>query len=282
MNSPGRRFSPQAKVFLLAASRIICLSAESAEILAALEEAGRICGITGFAPRIPELAGKPRVSGFSSAKLERILALEPDLVLAYSDVQADIAATLARAGCNVLVTTQHTVAQILDTILLLGRIVQAEEKAAKLVDELRARLGKIRVLGESLPARPRVWFEEWMDPLISGAGWVQDLIEIAGGQILFPEIRSAWRAADRVVDAAEVARRNPELILASWCGRRANLNAIRMRPGWKDTAAVRSEQIHEIRSHLILAPGITALREGLETVHALVAASAGRAGPEVG
>jgi len=259
---------------VLPASRIVCLSAESAEILAILGQAGRIAGVTAYAPRTAALADKPRVAGFSTAKLDRILALEPDLVIAWSDVQADIAAALVRAGCNVLVTTQRTVEQILDTILLLGAAVQAGTAAQALVAELRAHLEQCRQWGDKLPSHPAVWFEEWMDPLISGAGWVEDLIEIAGGRPLFPELRHRWRAADRVVDPAEVARRNPELILASWCGRRVRLEAIRTRPGWSGTAAVRYGRIHEIRSSLILQPGVTALREGLAELRRHIAAAA--------
>lgn len=260
---------------VLPASRIVCLGAESAEILALLGQAGRIAGVTAYAPRTAELADKPRVGGFSTAKLDRILALQPDLVIASSDVQADIAAALVRAGCNVLVTTQHTVEQILDTILLLGAIAGAGRAAQALVAELRAHLARCRRRGQELPARPRVWFEEWMDPLISGAGWVQDLIEIAGGRTLFPELRHRWRAADRVVDPAEVARRDPEVIFASWCGRRVRPDAIRIRPGWGATAAVRAGRIHEIRSNLILQPGVTALRAGLAELHRHIAAAAG-------
>jgi len=260
---------------VLPASRIVCLSAESAEILAALGQAGRIVGLTAYAPRTPDLAGKPRVAGFSTAKPDRILALEPDLVIAWSDVQADIAAALVRAGCNVLVTTQHTVEQILDTILLLGAVAGAGEAAQALASELRAHLEQCRQWGDKLPSHPAVWFEEWMDPLISGAGWVEDLVEIAGGRPLFPELRHRWRAADRVVDPAEVARRNPELILASWCGRRVRVDAIRTRPGWDATAAVRNGRVHEIRSNLILQPGITALRDGLAELRRHIAAAAG-------
>lgn len=259
----------------LPAERIVCLSAESAEVLQALGAAGRICGVSAFAPRTGALAGKPRVSGFSTAKLERILVLEPDLVVAYSDVQADIAVALVRAGCNVLVTTQHTVEQIFEFIRLLGSLVGAPDRAERIVRELRLHQEQIRRSVAALPFRPRVWFEEWMDPLIAGAGWVQDLIEIAGGEPLFPELRSRWRAAERVVDPDEVARRDPQLILASWCGRRANPDSIRARPGWQSTAAVRSGCVHEIRSHRILQPGITALREGLAELHRRMGEAAG-------
>jgi len=274
-NPPTGALSLRADTLLmLPASRIVCLSAESAEVLAVLGQASRIAGVTAFAPRTAELADKPRVAAFSTAKLERIVALEPDLVIAWSDVQADMAAALIRAGCNVLVTTQRTVEQILDTILLLGAVAGADRAAQALVAELRAHLEDCRRCAEELPARPGVWFEEWMDPLISGIGWVQDLIEIAGGRPLFPELRHRWRAADRVVDPAEVARRNPEVIFASWCGRRARADAIRTRPGWNSTAAVRNGRIHEIRSHLILQPGITALRDGLAELRRHIAAAA--------
>lgn len=256
------------------AERIVCLSAESAEILVLLGEASRVAGLTAFAPRLPALEGKPRISGFSTAKLDRILALDPDLVVGYSDVQADLASALIRAGCNVLVTTQRTLSGIFETIELLGGIVNARPAARGLSARLEKELGRVRQQAACLPVRPRVWFEEWMNPLISGVGWVDELIEIAGGEPLFPELRGRWRAQDRVVDPAEAARRNPQLILASWCGRRVRIHQIASRPGWESTEAVRFSRIVEIRSHHILQPGPSAIREGLPRLHAAIADAA--------
>jgi iron complex transport system substrate-binding protein len=256
------------------AERIVCLSAESAEILALLGQASRVAGLTAFAPRLPAFDGKPRISGFSTAKLDRILALDPDLVIGYSDVQADLAAALIRAGCSVLVTTQRTLSGIFETIGLLGGIVDARPAACGLSARLEQEISRVRQQAALLPVRPRVWFEEWMDPLISGVGWVDELIEIAGGEPLFPELRGRWRAQDRVVDPAEAARRNPQLILASWCGRRVRAQQIASRPGWESTEAVRSGRIVEIRSHHILQPGPSAILEGLPRLHAAIADAA--------
>jgi len=256
------------------AERIICLSAESAEILALLGQASLVAGLTAFAPRLPALDGKPRISGFSTARLDRILALDPDLVIGYSDVQADLAAALIRAGCNVLVTTQRTLSGIFETIQLLGGIVDARPAARSLSARLEQEISRVRQQSAHLPLRPRVWFEEWMDPLISGVGWVDELIEIAGGAPLFPELRGRWRAQDRIVDPAEAARRNPQLILASWCGRRIRSSAIARRPGWESTEAVRCGRIVEIRSHHILQPGPSAILEGLPRIQAAVADAA--------
>lgn len=255
-------------------SRIVCLSAESAEILARIGRADRIAGLTAFAPRLPELEGRPRISGFSTARLDRILALEPDLVIAYSDVQAALAAALIRAGCNVLATTQHTLEAIFAVIGWLGRLVDASGEASRLEAQLRAGLDRARRAAKSLPCRPRVWFEEWPDPLVAGIGWVDELIEIAGGETLFPELRGRWRAGQRTVDPPEVVRRNPHLILASWCGRRVRPDAIAGRPGWDLTEAVRTGRIVEIRSHHILQPGPSAILEGLPRIQAAVQAAA--------
>lgn len=258
------------------ARRIVCLSAESAEILVLLGKSGSIAGVSAFAPRLPELAGTPRVSGFSTAKLDRILALDPDLVIGYSDVQADLAASLVRGGCNVLVTTQRTLSGIFEVIELLGSLAGAAFEARNVVERLRAQIACVRQQAMRLPCRPRVWFEEWMDPLISGIGWVDELVEIAGGQPLFPELRGRWRAQDRVVDPAEVVRRNPQLILASWCGRRVRPASIANRPGWNAADAVRAGCIVELRSHDILQPGPSAVLKGLPLIHAAIADAAGR------
>ncbi|MCS7041732.1 MAG: ABC transporter substrate-binding protein [Bryobacteraceae bacterium] len=255
-------------------ARIVCLSAESAEILVRLGCASRIAGVTGYALALPELAGKPRIAAFSTAKLDRILALKPDLVLAYSDVQADLAAALVRAGCNVLVTTQRTIAQILDTILLLGHVTGTGRAACALRQELASSLERARQESARLPRRPRVWCEEWMDPLVSAIGWVDELVEIAGGVPLFPELRGKWRAQERTVDPGEVARRNPELILVSWCGRRMKAAMITTRPGWSQTDAVRLGMIREIRSSPLLHPGPAALTVGLRQIQSAVAEAA--------
>ncbi len=232
-----------------APGRIVCLSAESADILCRIGAADRIVGASAYASSSNALRGVPRVSGFSAANVDRILALEPDLVIGYSDVQAGIAARLIKDGVNVLVTQQTSLREIEDTMLLLGRIVGKETRARTLVHRFRARL-------KARPSRRiRVYFEEWPDPMISGIGWVSELIERAGGKDIFSELRGRRRASDRLVDAKEIVRRNPQVIIASWCGRKARLDEIRQRPGWEMIDAVRHRRIYEMDSSLILQPG---------------------------
>jgi iron complex transport system substrate-binding protein len=211
------------------------------------------------------------VSAFTSAKIDRILDLKPDLVLGFSNLQSAIAQELITAGLNVFVFNQRSVGEILEMVLTLSRIVNAPQRGLALVSTLEKQLDSIAAHATGFPSRPRVFFEEWMDPLISGIRWVDELIEIAGGAPLFPNLRSEHDARQRIVQPAEVAIRDPELIIASWCGRKVNKQAIRERPGWDKTTAVRTGHIYEIKSTYILQPGPAALTEGIRQLHFIVA-----------
>jgi iron complex transport system substrate-binding protein len=252
--------------------RIVCLTEETTETLYLLGEQDRIVGISGFTVR-PARARKEKlkVSAFTSAKLDKILALEPDLVLGFSDLQADIAAQLIRTGIAVHVFNQRTVAGIFDMIAMLGAMVGATEKTERLIAELRVGLADIARCSETLPCRPRVYFEEWDRPLISGIRWVSELIQIAGGEDCFAELATSWAAKGRIIaDPAEVVRRAPDIIIGSWCGKRFQPNQVTTRPGWEDIPAVRNSHIHEIKSPDILQPGPAALTDGVRQLHAIV------------
>jgi iron complex transport system substrate-binding protein len=247
--------------------RIICLTEETVETLYLLGEDERIVGVSGYAVRPKEARQKPRVSAFTSAKIDKILALEPDLVLGFSDLQADIARDLIRAGANVLVFNQRSIEEILQMIATLARIVNAEARGVALIERLQRNLDAIAAEASKRAHRPRVFFEEWPDPLISGIRWVEELIEIAGGAPIFPELRREQSAGGRIVEPGAVAGRNPEVILASWCGKKVNEEAIRQRPGWSQVAAVVDNRIHEIKSTYILQPGPAALTDGVAQIH---------------
>ncbi len=229
--------------------RIVCLSAESADILCRLGAANRIVGVTAYIPHSEELQRVPRVSGFSAANLAAILALKPDLVIGYSDVQAGIAARLIKDGVNVLVTQQISLREIEDTMLLLGRIVGKEVRARALIHQFHDQI-KVR-----RPRHLRVYFEEWPEPMISGIGWVSELVERAGGQDIFCELRDQRRANKRVVSIKEVVRRDPHIIIASWCGKTIQLDEIRRRPGWERIEAIKHGRVYEMDSSIILQPG---------------------------
>jgi len=254
--------------------RIACLTEETVETLYLLGEQDRIVGVSGYTARPPEARLKPKISAFTTAKFEKIMAVEPDLVLAFSDLQADIVRELLLRGVNVFAFNQRSVEEILDTILLLARIVGVAEKGIALVASFRAGLDAIRTSAAGFPHRPRVFFEEWKDPLISGIRWVEELIEIAGGDPVFPELRREAAAKNRIVDPATVIARDPEVIIASWCGMKVNKNSIRQRSGWQSIAAVRRDRIHEIKSTYILQPGPAALTEGAQQLHAILASAA--------
>jgi iron complex transport system substrate-binding protein len=255
--------------------RIVCLTDETTEILYLLGEQDRIVGVSGYAHRPPEARSKPRVSAFRDANFEAILDLKPDLILTFSDVQAEITRELVSRGATVLNFNQRSVAEILDMIAVLSRIVGKQEAGLALIEELRRGLAEIAASAKAFPHRPRVFFEEWNDPLISGIQWVEELIEIAGGELIFPELRSCGKAQDRVVESAEVARRNPEVILASWCGTKVNRDAICARAGWAETSAIRNGHVYEIPSGIILQPGPASLTEGVRQLHAILARVAG-------
>src|SRR3954464_2583876 len=246
--------------------RIVCLTEETVETLYLLGEPDRIVGVSGYAVRPPEVRReKPRVSAFISADIPKILALEPDLVLAFSDLQAGIVADLVRAGVAVHVFNQRDIAGIFAMIRTIGALVDAAERADQLAKQYEKRLAEIAgVLRPS--AKLKVYFEEWDDPLISGIGWVSELIEIAGGQDILPELRLQPSAKDRIISLDVVREAAPDVILASWCGKKVVPDRIRQRPGWSDIPAVRNNRIVEIKSPIILQPGPAALTDGLDAI----------------
>jgi iron complex transport system substrate-binding protein len=255
--------------------RIICLTDETTEVLYLLGEQDRIIGVSGYATRPPEARRKPRVAAFKSAKIEAILDLKPDLVLTFSDVQAEITRQLVLRGATVLNFNQRSIAEILDMIGVLARLVGKQAEGAALVAELRSGLAAIAASAQRFPHRPRVFFEEWKDPLISGIRWVEELVGIAGGEIIFPELAKAGKAQDRVVDPTVVVERNPDVILASWCGMKVNKPLIHSRPGWDAIGAVCRGHVYEIKSAYILQPGPASLTEGVRQIHAVLAHVAG-------
>jgi iron complex transport system substrate-binding protein len=254
-------------------SRIVCLTEETTETLYLLGEGDRIVGISGYTVRPPEARSKPKVSAFINARFDKIEALKPDLILAFSDLQADIAAELIRRGYAVMAFNQRTVAEILQTIRLIGALVGAGDRAEALASGFEAGLDEIRQRAATLPRRPRVFFEEWDEPLISGIRWVEELVEIAGGVPIFPELQGARLGKDRIVAAAEVAARDPEVIIASWCGKAVRERTIVERPGWEQVTAVRQGRIYEIKSTYILQPGPASLTEGVRRIHDCIAAA---------
>ena len=255
--------------------RIICLTEETTETLYLLGEQDRIVGISGYTVRPPEARSKPKVSAFIHAKFDKTLALQPDLVLTFSDLQADIAAELIRRGITVLAFNQRSVEEILSMIQMLAGVVGVPEKGQRLVAQLEAGLEEIRNSAARFRSRPRVLFEEWNDPLISGIRWVEELIEIAGGIPIFPELRLHKNAPQRIVDPASVIPRDPEVIIGSWCGVKVNKGRIRARPGWDGISAVRNGHIYEIKSTYILQPGPAALTEGVKQLHEIFSRFAG-------
>jgi iron complex transport system substrate-binding protein len=255
--------------------RIVCLTEETTETLYLLGEQDRIVGISGYTARPPEARSKPKVSAFINARYEKIEALKPDLILAFSDLQADIARDLAKRGLNVVVFNQRSVQEILEMVLMLARIVGVEAKGVTLVEKFQSNLTAIADSATRLHRRPRVLFEEWDEPLITGIRWVEELVEIAGGEPIFPELREMSLAPDRVVRPDEVLRRDPEIIVGSWCGKKVRKEFIRSRPGWTSISAVRDGHIYEVKSTYILQPGPAAVTEGVRQLHAIIASAAG-------
>ena len=252
-------------------SRIVCLTEETTETLYLLGEGDRVVGVSGYTVRPPEARRKPRVSAFINARFEKIEALRPDLVLAFSDLQADIVAELIRRGHAVVAFNQRSVAEILQMIRMLGGLVGCADRADALASRLERDLDAIRRSADRFPRRPRVLFEEWDDPLISGIQWVEELVEIAGGETVFPELRHAKLGKDRIVSLEEAARRDPEVIVASWCGKAVRKATIIGRPGWDAVSAVRNGHIYEIKSAYILQPGPASLTEGVRQLHEILA-----------
>jgi iron complex transport system substrate-binding protein len=255
-------------------SRIVCLTEETTETLYLLGEGERVAGVSGYTVRPPEARRKPRVSAFISAKFDKIEALEPDLILGFSDLQGDIAAELIKRGYPVMVFNQRSVAEILQMIRIVGALVGAGRKADELAYQLECGLDDIRARAARLPIRPLVYFEEWDEPLISGIQWVEELVEIAGGQCVFPELRDKRLGKDRIVSPDQVITRAPEVIVASWCGKAVRIPSIAERPGWEDVPAVRAGRIHEIKSALILQPGPAALTDGVAQLHDIISRAA--------
>jgi iron complex transport system substrate-binding protein len=251
-------------------SRIICLTEETTETLYLLGEGHRIAGVSGYTVRPPEARRKPKVSAFINARFDKIDGLKPDLILAFSDLQADISCELIRRGYPVYTFNQRTVAEILAMIRTVGALVGKAAEGDALAADLESGLDAIRSRTAALPRRPRVFFEEWDDPLISGICWVDELIEIAGGDSCFPELRSARLAKDRIVDPAAVIEKNPDVVVASWCGKAMRKRTIVERPGWDRVDAVRRDQIFEIKSTYILQPGPASLTEGVRQLEQVV------------
>jgi iron complex transport system substrate-binding protein len=264
----------RGKIGDMFAERIVCLTEETTETLYLLGEDWRIVGISGFTVR-PARARKekPRVAAFTSANIEKIVALEPDLVLGFSDLQADIAAALVRRGIAVHIFNQRSIDGILRMIRTLGGMVGCAGKAASLAMELSKSLDEIAASARALPCRPRVYFEEWDDPQITGIRWVSELAEIAGGIDCFAELGRESLAKHRIIaDPLEVPRRAPDMIFGSWCGKRFRPDRVASRVGWADVPAVRTGELHEIKSSMILQPGPAALGDGVRLIHAKIRA----------
>jgi iron complex transport system substrate-binding protein len=258
--------------------RIVCLTEETTETLYLLGEERRIVGISGYTVRPPRARKeKPRVSAFLNAKTEKILELKPDLVLGFSDLQADIARDLAKAGLNIMIFNQRSVDEILSMILTLSSLVGAGENGLQLIKKLEKNLSEIRHAAKSFKRKPKVYFEEWDEPMISGIRWVSELVEIAGGEDVFSERSLSQSAAGRIIaDGNEVIRRQPDVIIGSWCGKKFRPERVTARPGWDAIPAVRNNELHEIKSSEILQPGPAALTDGVRHIHSILRARSQR------
>jgi iron complex transport system substrate-binding protein len=258
--------------------RIVCLTEETTETIYLLGEERRIVGISGFTVRPPRARReKPRVSAFTSAKIDKIVELRPDLVLAFSDLQADIAASLVRVGLDVHVFNHRSIAGIFRTILTVGGLLGCEARARELATQLQSGLDDVANVARALPRRPRVYFEEWDEPQISGIRWVSELVTLAGGDDCFPELARESLGRNRIIaDPLEVPRRAPDIVLGSWCGKKFRPERLAARPGWRDVPAVRDGELHEIKSSIILQPGPAALTDGVRAIQRVIAAWARR------
>ena len=252
--------------------RIVCLTEEPTETLYALGEQDRIVGISGFTVRPPRARReKPKVSAFTSAKIEAILALKPDLAIGFSDIQADIAAGLVRRGVEVWIANHRSVEGILDYVCRLGALVGVAARAQAYADTLRAGLDAVRARAATLPVRPKVYFEEWDEPIITGIRWVAELVRIAGGDDVFPELSAQPLAKARILASGDpVIARAPDIILGSWCGKKFRPERVAARPGWDAIPAVRDGELHEIKSPLILQPGPAAVTDGVREIAGII------------
>ena len=254
--------------------RVVCLTEETTEVLYRIGAGDLVVGVSGHTVRPREARAKPRVSSFLDASYERILELRPDVVLGFSDLQADIARELVKRGVPVVVFNQRSLAEILQAVRLTGALVGRAAEAEALAAELAANLARHADAAASLPKRPRVFFEEWHEPLISGIRWCSELVEVVGGDDVCKETRAEQGAKGRIREPAAVAALDPEVVIASWCGRKASREKIRARPGWDRVAAVRDDQLYEVKSSYILQPGPAALTDGVDQLARIVAAVA--------
>jgi iron complex transport system substrate-binding protein len=252
--------------------RVVCLSADTAEVAFAVGAGDRVVGVPGTVRRPAEARERPRIGGFTTFRLDRILALRPDLALACSDLQADVVRELVRAAVPVVAVNPRSIRDIFQAILVVGGALGCEGGARAVVADLQDEIRQVREFSSAWTARPRVYVEEWDAPPVAGIRWVSELVEIAGGQDVFPELRERPAAAGRVVDPAEVVRRDPEVVVASWCGKPVDLEAIRRRPGWAEVSAVRRGQVYALPSEDLLVPG-PSIVHGLRALHELVQAS---------
>ncbi len=258
----------------LGPQRIVCLTEETTEWLYLLGQEQRIVGISGYTVRPRRArAEKPKVSAFLSAKIDKILALRPDCVFGFSDLQADIAAALIRQGVQVTVFNQRSVSEIMSMMVQVAAMVGQAQRGLELLGRMREQLAVIAARASGLPRRPRVYFEEWDTPHISAIRWVSELIGIAGGDDCFPELGAMALGKDRIIaDPAEIVRRNPDIIVGSWCGKKFRPDKVAARAGWEHVAAVRDRQLFEIKSADILQPGPAALTDGVAQLHRIVTA----------
>ncbi len=256
-------------------SRIVCLTEETTETLYLLGEGARVVGISGYTVRPPEARQKPKVSSFLHARFDKIAALSPDLVLAFSDLQAAITTELVTRGYTVFTFNQRSVDEILQMVRVLGGIVGVAAKAATLADEFAHGLEAIRASAARFPWRPRVYFEEWDEPLISGIRWVEELVEMAGGTPIFPELRTAGLGKDRIVSAARVIDAAPDVFIGSWCGKPVRKEKVRRRAGWETVPFIVHDRVYEVKSTYILQPGPAALTEGVRQLHAVLCRAVG-------
>lgn len=258
--------------------RIVCLTEETTEWLYLLGEERRIVGISGYTVR-PRRAReeKPKVSAFLSAKIDKILALQPDCVFGFSDLQADIAAELIRKGIQVTVFNQRSVAEIFSMLYQVAAMVGQVQRGAELMQAMQTQLQVIQTAAASLPRRPRIYFEEWDEPHISAIRWVSELLGIAGGDDCFPELATQAMGKNRIIaDGAEIVRRNPDIIIGSWCGKKFRAEKVAARAGWQEVSAVKNNQLFEIKSADILQPGPAALTDGIEQIHRIILNWAGQ------